>query len=143
MFPHSPLLDWSSNKQRTVMLRLLKNNRRGSTTRNRPLKFATGMKVLKKDFTRKKWKGEGIDYRCLGPYMITKDLCKGFFSLKSLDNGKEIKTIHGAHLKLYITPPTPPADNDSPIENSFELFVDSISRDSSCPPAKRKRVRRK
>ncbi len=99
--------------------------------------------MLKKDFTRKKRKGGGTDYRWLGPYMITKDLCKGFFSLKSLDNGKEIKRVHGAHLKVYITPPTPPAENDSPIENSFESFVDSISGDSSSPVAKRKRVRSK
>ena len=85
------------------------------------------MKVLKKDFTGKKWKGGGIDDRWLGPYIITKDLSKGFFSLNSLNTGKEIKRIHGAHLKLYRTPSNSPAKNTD--EANHEEERDSFVED--------------
>ena len=40
--------------------------------------YQVGALVLKKDFKRKKRKGGKLDDRWLGPYMISKDLGKGF-----------------------------------------------------------------
>ena len=77
----------------------------------RPPKFVVGMKILKKDFLRKKRKGGGMDHKWLGPYVIVDDLSKGFFSLRCLDTGKKIQRIHGAHLKQYLTPHSSPEDS--------------------------------
>ena len=82
-----------------------------------------------------------MDYKWLGPYEITKDLSKGFFSLKNIESGKEFKRIHGAHLKQYVTPPNSP-DNvshsppPSPLPSDDEqLRVDfDSSREDSVPP---------
>ena len=65
--------------------------------------FISGALVLKKDFRRKKRKGGKLDDRWLGPYMISKDLGKGFYSLS---DEKEVtvnivERINGAHLKKY------------------------------------------
>ncbi len=66
-------------------------------------KFNSGVKVLKKDFRRSRRKGGGMDHRWLGPYVIVKDLSKGFFSLRNVETGKMIQRVHGAHLKIYFT----------------------------------------
>ena len=87
----------------------------------RPPKFAVGMRVLKKDFTRKKRKGGGMNHKWLGPYIIIKDLTKGFFSLRSVENGKETKRIHGAHLKEYIVPSA--SCNFSPETNTTQSSI--------------------
>ena len=65
--------------------------------------YQVGALVLKKDFRRKKRKGGKLDDRWLGPYMISKDLGKGFYSLS---DEKEVtvnvvERINGAHLKKY------------------------------------------
>ena len=44
-----------------------------------------------------------MDHRWLGPYVIVKDLSKGFFSLRNVETGKTIQRVHGAHLKIYFT----------------------------------------
>lgn len=101
-------------------------------------KFAINTKVLKKDFTRKKRKGGGMDHRWVGPYVITKDVGKGFYSLKHLDSTKVIKRIHGAHLKLYFTPPNSPDDftNGSTANTTLEGDGnESLTLDSQLPPA--------
>lgn len=59
-----------------------------------------GSHVLKKDFTRKKRKGGKLDDRWLGPYTISKDLGKGFYSLSD-SMSVIVKRVNGAHLKIY------------------------------------------
>ncbi len=55
---------------------------------------------MKKDFRRKKRKGGKLDDRWLGPYTISADCGKGFYSLN--DGQKMIvKRINGYHLKVY------------------------------------------
>ena len=46
------------------------------------LKFEVGVKVLKKDFLRKKRKGGCMDHKWLGPYEVIKDVGQGFFNQK-------------------------------------------------------------
>ena len=46
-----------------------------------PGTYTVGAKVLKKVFLRKKRKGGKMDARFLGPYIITKDLEIGLYSL--------------------------------------------------------------
>jgi hypothetical protein len=70
----------------------------------KPPKFAVGTKVLKKDFLRKKRKGGGMENKWLGPYIILKDLGKGFYKLCEIASGKPIERIHGAHLNIYNSP---------------------------------------
>ena len=63
--------------------------------------------MLKKDFRRKKRKGGKMDPQWLGPYKVAKDLGKGFYALESLQDGSiVIERINGAHLKVYLTPPS-------------------------------------
>ena len=90
-----------------------------------PPKFGVGVKVLKKDFLRKKRKGGCMDHKWLGPYEVIKDICKGFFSLKSVESGKTIKRIHGAHLKVYRTPPKSPNSSNllSPFNPNDHLDI--------------------
>ena len=59
-----------------------------------------------KDFRRKKRKGGKLDYKWLGPYRVTHDCGKGFFSLSDVTNHKKIliKRVNGAHLKIYKSP---------------------------------------
>ena len=47
-----------------------------------------------------------MDYKWLGPYEVMKDLGKGFFSLKDMENGKIVNRIHDAHLKVYVNSPS-------------------------------------
>lgn len=47
--------------------------------------FDVGSLVLKKDFRRRKRKGGKLDYRWLGPYVITASVGKGLFKLKEFD----------------------------------------------------------
>lgn len=56
--------------------------------------------MLKKDFRRKKRKGGKLDHRWLGPYTISADCGKGFYTLNGA-NGVAFKRINGAHLKVY------------------------------------------
>ena len=49
-----------------------------------------------------------MDHKWLQPYEVIKDVGKGFFSIKSVENDTIIKQIHGAHLKVYRTPPNSP-----------------------------------
>lgn len=69
------------------------------------LKFSVGTLVLKKDFLKKKRKGGCMDPKWLGPYKIIKDLGKGFFSLQCIETEDVVKSVHGAHLKIYLNPP--------------------------------------
>ena len=50
--------------------------------------FNVGSVVLKKDFTQRKRKGGKMDYRWLGPYVISASLGKGLFKLKELNGDK-------------------------------------------------------
>ena len=50
--------------------------------------FNVGSLVLKRDFTRKKCRGEKLDYRWEGPYVISSSLGEGLFSLKELKGSK-------------------------------------------------------
>lgn len=51
--------------------------------------FTIGDTVLKKDFRRKKRKGGKLDYRWMGPYVITNSLGRGLFCLKEI-KGKKV-----------------------------------------------------
>ena len=46
-----------------------------------------GARVLKKDFLRRKRKGGKMDPQWLGPYEVTKDLGKGFYTLSDPNTG--------------------------------------------------------
>ena len=71
-----------------------------------PHAFQVGSKVLKKDFLRKKRAHGKIDARYLGPYVITKNLGKGLYSLALVsDSTHTVSRVHGAHLKPYHMPP--------------------------------------
>jgi hypothetical protein len=59
--------------------------------------------VLKKDFNRKKRKGGKLDDRWLGPYTISKDWGKGFYSLSD-GITVVVNRVNGAHLKMYHEP---------------------------------------
>ena len=56
--------------------------------------FNVGSVVLKKDFTRRKRKGGKMDYRWLGPYVISASLGKGLFKLKELNGDKDGCALH-------------------------------------------------
>ena len=60
--------------------------------------------MLVRDFNRKKRKGGKLDYKWRGPYIITKSLGRGLYSLQAEDNSNEISRINGAHLKQYLSP---------------------------------------
>ena len=63
-----------------------------------------GAKMDVKDFNRKKRKGGKMDYRWMGPFVITKCLGKGLYSLKSCSSDKVLDRVHGIHLKPYLSP---------------------------------------
>ena len=74
-----------------------------------------GMEVLQKDFRRCKRKGGKMDPKWLSPSLITHALGKGFYSLVTLDQKKIVtKRINGAHLKLYLRPPSSPHQSTPP-----------------------------
>jgi len=61
--------------------------------------------MLVKDFNRKKRKGGKLDHKWKGPYVITKSLGRGLYSLQATDNSlNDISRINGAHLKQYLSP---------------------------------------
>ncbi len=90
-------------------------------------KFGIGIEVLKKDFARKKRKGGGMAHRWLGPYIITKDLGKVFFSLRCVKSGKEIRKINGAHLKAYLSPIPDDRTISAAVTVASPLANDSVS----------------
>ena len=63
--------------------------------------FSVGALVLKKDFTRKRRRGDALDYRWLGPYTITSSLGKGLYRLECVQTGAAIKQVNGFHLKPF------------------------------------------
>ena len=74
-----------------------------------------GMEVLQKDFRSCKHKGGKMDPKWLSPSLITHDLGKGFYSLVTIDQKKIVtKRINGAHLKLYVRPPSSPHQSTPP-----------------------------
>ena len=89
--------------------------------------YIVGAKVLKKDFTRKRRKGGKMDPKWLGPYMITKDIGKGFYKLALCENpDKVIMRVNGVHLKSYHTPNSSPSSHPQSTSPSI-----SRSRSSS------------
>ena len=52
--------------------------------------YSVGAKVLKKDFIRKRRKGGKMDSKWLGPYMIIKDIGKGFYKLPLCENPDKV-----------------------------------------------------
>ena len=65
---------------------------------SKPGSYQVGIKVLMKDFTRKK-KGVKLDPKRLGPYSITKCLGKRLYMLKAVDNPRVIVSrVNGAHI---------------------------------------------
>jgi hypothetical protein len=73
------------------------------------------MEVLQKDFRSCKRKGGKMDPKWLSPSLITHDLGKGFYSLVTIDQKKIVtKRINGAHLKLYVRPPSSPHQSTPP-----------------------------
>ena len=70
-----------------------------------PKAYQIGTKVLEKDFTRKKRKGGKMDCKYVGPFIITKSLGKGLYSLASVESPKKVtKSVNGVHLKPYLSP---------------------------------------
>ena len=61
--------------------------------------FSVGSVVLKRDFTRKKRRGGKLDYRWVGPYVVSATLGKGLFSLKEL---KGSKVCYPEHSVLFM-----------------------------------------
>ena len=69
--------------------------------------------MLRKDFMRKKRKGGKMDPQWLGPFKVARDLGKGFYSLKSIDNNSIVtKRIHGNHLIVYRSEVPSPSSTD-------------------------------
>ena len=67
--------------------------------------YSVGEKMLVKDFNKKKRKGGKLDYMWKGPYIITKSLGRGLYSLKATDDSNvNISRVNGAHLKHYMSP---------------------------------------
>lgn len=66
-------------------------------------------------------------------HVITKDLSKGFFSLRSTESGKEVRRIHGAHLKQYVTPPNSPQNEPVSIDDQ-ESSSESPNLSIDSPP---------
>ena len=97
-----------------------------------PPKFDIGTKVLKKDFWRKRRAGGCLDSRWLGPFEVTKDAGKGFFSLKNLVDGKLITRIHGIHLKPYLVS----SDNNSKLQSSLKSSNHSTPQQSQSPSSR-------
>ena len=64
--------------------------------------FNVGSVVLKKDFTRRKRKGGKMDYRWLGPYVISASLGKGLFKLKELNGDKVGCALHNIEHAQFI-----------------------------------------
>ena len=52
--------------------------------------YAVGALVLKKDFTRKKRKGEKLDSKWVGPYKIAKALGKGLYHLEDVNDPSNV-----------------------------------------------------
>ena len=97
--------------------------------RSKPPKFDIGTKVRRKDFRRKRRARGCLDYRWLGPFEVTKDVGKGFFSLNSLVDGKITTRIHGIHLKPYLVS----SDNNSKLQSSLKSSNDSTPQHSQSP----------
>ena len=75
-----------------------------------------------------------MDPKWLSPNLITHDLGKGFYSLVTLDQKKIVtKRINGAHLKLYLCPPSSPHQSTPPA--SPHLSPPPASPHLSPPPA--------
>ena len=66
--------------------------------------YSVGAKMLVKDFNQKKRKGGKLDYKWKGPYIVTKSLGRGLYSLKACNDSNDISRINGAHLKQYLSP---------------------------------------
>ena len=61
--------------------------------------------VLKKDFRQKKHAGGKLDPSWLGPYTITKALCRGLYGIQGIvEPSKIISRVNGTHLKRYNQP---------------------------------------
>lgn len=65
--------------------------------------FDVGCKVIKKDFQRKKRANGKLDARFLWPYMITKKLGKGLYSLKLISNPSCIISSVNVEIVSYTT----------------------------------------
>lgn len=68
-----------------------------------PSAFRVGVRVLRKDFTRKKRRGGKMDPKWLGPYLIEKDLGRGRYKLRSVKDTSDTVKVNGIHLKVYKT----------------------------------------
>ena len=82
-----------------------------------PSSYSSGMRVLLKDFTRKKRKGGKLDSRWTGPYIVSQNLGKGLFRITEIGGSGVSKRVHGIHLKLYHTPP--PSTNQTATSIDF------------------------
>ena len=123
------------NAKENILVAQMKQKEMYHRKHSNPPKFAVGNKVLKKDFLRKKRKGGCMDYKWLGPYEVMKDVGKGFFSLKDMENGKIVNRIHGAHLKVYRTPLNSPSHNlDHTTRSSVVLSPFNPSNDIILSP---------
>jgi hypothetical protein len=91
--------------------------------------FIVGDIVLRKDTTRKKRAGGKLDFRFTGPYVITKSMGKGIYSLKSIDNStEEIPKVSGALLKPFKVSTTSIVDEESKSRNCDVTFEDLNER---------------
>ena len=58
----------------------------------------------------------------LGPYIVTKSIGKGSYALQLVaDSTKIIKSVNGAHLKPYSTPPASPSQSPPPFPSHSML----------------------
>eukprot|EP00731_Ephydatia_muelleri_P011380 Em0006g274a len=98
-----------------------------------PKAYQIGTKILKNDFTRKKRKGGKMDCRYVGPFVITKSLGKGLYSLASVESPKKVtKSVNGVHLKPYLSPTSSQchfdkdenrSNVDGPVEDDALVFL--------------------
>jgi hypothetical protein len=102
-----------------------------------PSKFVIGTSVLKKDFMRKKRKGGKLDHKWLGPYVIAKDLGRGFYALSEGEN-VIVKRVNGAHLKIYHSQPVDEKNHNLTINDLSEELQNSsldnmeVPKNGSC-----------
>lgn len=108
---HQDSIELLTTKRREVLERVKVNIAKAQAKQKKqydkkhavPSAFRVGVRVLKKDFTRKKRRGGKMDPKWLGPYLIVKNLGRGLYKLRSVENPGCIVKVNGAHLKVYKT----------------------------------------
>ena len=74
--------------------------------------FADWSKSIEERFLEKEKERGEMDPQWLGPYEVTKDLGKGFYTLSDPNTGFFfVRRVNGSHLKTYLTSSSQRADD--------------------------------